>query len=219
MMSAKPQAVLFDLDGTLLDTAPDLLSALNQLRSEFKLAPMSLADIRPTISQGSKKMVKHVLGIDETHADFLSLREYFLQIYDKQLADRTQLFPEIETILSHLEQNQIKWGIVTNKLTRQTLPLLKALNLSERTGCLICGDTLPTYKPHPEPILQACQLLQADPSRSLYVGDAITDIVAAKAAGTKAIAALYGYIGDHEDPYTWEADGYLKQPIDLMAWL
>jgi 2-phosphoglycolate phosphatase len=219
MMSAKPQAVLFDLDGTLLDTAPDLLSALNQLRSEFKLAPMSLDDIRPTISQGSKKMVKHVLGIEETHTDFLELREYFLQIYDKNLADRTQLFPDIETILSHLEKSQIKWGIVTNKLTRQTLPLLKALNLSERTGCLICGDTLSTYKPHPEPILQACQLLQADPLRSLYVGDAITDIVAAKAAGTKAIAALYGYIGNHEDPYTWEADGYLQQPIDLMAWL
>ncbi|OGT37507.1 MAG: phosphoglycolate phosphatase [Gammaproteobacteria bacterium RIFCSPHIGHO2_12_FULL_37_14] len=213
------QAVLFDLDGTLVDTAPDLLRVLNQLRNEFKLPEIALQAFRSMVSFGSKIMLTKTLGIEENHPDFKILRQRFLDLYQKHLADSTQLFPHVENVLTYLEQQNIPWGIVTNKLTRHTLELLKILQLDHRASCIVCGDSLPTYKPDPAPILYACQLLKFNPKSCLYVGDSITDVMASKAAGTTSVVALYGYIGLGEDPYAWEADAYVHELIEILKWL
>lgn len=212
-------AVLFDLDGTLLDTAPDLVYALNRLREQHHLPKLPSSAIRPMISLGSKIIVKKLLGIDETHPDFMSVREQFFELYQQHIADSTQFFPQIENVLTHLETQRIPWGIVTNKLTRHTVELLKALRIDHRPLCIICGDTLSTYKPHPEPILHACRLLKTQPQHCLFVGDSLTDVTASKAAGTQSLVALYGYIGIEDDPYTWQADGYIQKPIEIINWL
>lgn len=213
------KGVLFDLDGTLLDTAPDLVYALNTLRQSCNMPDIPLATLRPFISLGSKAMIRHILGIEETHPQFAALREQFLDIYEQNIANSTQLFPHVEAVLRYLDEKNIPWGIVTNKLTRHTSELLKRLELKHKPLCVICGDSLSTYKPDPQPILHACKLLHRDPSECIYVGDALTDVTASKAAGTKSLVALYGYIGSHEDPFSWQADGYLKDASELLNWL
>lgn len=213
------RAVLFDLDGTLLDTAPDLVYTINKLREEYDLPALALSTIRPIVSLGSKAMVKLALGIEENHSDFNAIREYFLALYQEHLALSTQLFPNVDKVLTHLEEKNIPWGIVTNKLTRHTSILLKALSLDHRPACIICGDSLATNKPHPATILYGCELIKQRPEDCLYVGDCITDVLASKAAGTKSLVALYGYIGANEDPYAWKADGYVKDPLDIITWL
>ncbi|VVC76101.1 Phosphoglycolate phosphatase [Aquicella siphonis] len=213
------RAVLFDLDGTLLDTVPDLVYALNRLRTENNLPEMPLAEIKPIVSLGSRAMVKQALGINETDSRFNTLREHFLALYDNHLADSTRFFPDIEKVLEHLDENGLPWGIVTNKMTRHTLALLKALRFDHRPGCIICGDSLPTYKPDPEPIRYACELLKQTPDHCLYVGDAATDVMASKAAGARSLVALYGYIHAHEDPFSWHADGYIQNPMEIIDWL
>lgn len=213
------QGVLFDLDGTLLDTVPDLVFALNRLRAEHGMPLLPESEIRPFISHGSKSMVRHALSMEETHPDFMPLREKFLDLYEHHIADSTQFFPNMEIVLNHLEERGLPWGIVTNKLTRHTMSLLKALKIEHRPACIICGDSLSTFKPNPEPILYACKLLQKNPENCLYVGDAATDVQASKAAGTRALVALYGYIRDDEDPSSWKADGYVNDPIELLQWI
>lgn len=213
------KAVLFDLDGTLVDTAPDLLRVLNQFRAEFQLPELALQAFRSMVSFGSKIMLTKTLGIEESHPNFKALRERFLDLYQTHLADSTELFPEVDQVLTSLEEKNIPWGIVTNKLTRHTVELLKALEMEHRPACVVCGDTLSTYKPDPQPILHACDMLKHSPDSCLYVGDSLTDVVASKAAGTACLVALYGYIGLGEDPYTWQADGYIKQPIELLDYL
>ncbi|MBA3660677.1 MAG: phosphoglycolate phosphatase [Gammaproteobacteria bacterium] len=216
-MNTNPKAILFDLDGTLLDTAPDLCFALNALRKEFGLTEISLDEIKPFVGRGAKKMVSHVLGLAENDPDIMKLREKFLSLYDQNIAERTRFFPQMEQVINHLELNQIPWGIVTNKLTYHTHRLLKALDIFKRTACIICGDTLAHAKPHPLPILHACHLLKISPPDCLYVGDAATDVAASKAAGTHAIVALYGYL-DGEDPHLWQADYYINEPLELLSW-
>lgn len=213
------ETVLFDLDGTLFDTAPDLAYALNQLRQEYDLPELPLAGIRATISFGAAAILKHGFDIADNHPDYKPLREKYLFLYEQHLADFTRPFPNIEKVLAHLEQHTIPWGIVTNRMTKTTLSLLKALNLAYKPGCIICGDTLNKSKPHPEPILEACRLLKKSPKHALYVGDAATDVTASKAAGTKSLVALYGYIGPNENPETWQADGYVNEPIEIIEWL
>jgi len=213
------RAVLFDLDGTLLDTAPDLLSALNRVRREHQLADLPLATLRNIANMGSKTMVKTAFGIEESDPHFGALREKFLAYYEENIANSTCFFPQIETVLIHLEQNNIPWGIVTNKLTRHTKQLLQALNIAQRPACVICGDSLAKAKPHPEPILHACQLMQQNPKDCLYVGDAVTDVMASKSAGIKVVVALYGYIHQEEDPFSWQADGYINEPQEIIKWL
>jgi phosphoglycolate phosphatase len=213
------RGVLFDLDGTLLDTVPDLVYALNQIRIAESLPELPVSDIRPIPNLGSKAMVKIAFGIEECDPRFKRMREQFLSFYEKHLADSTQFFPNVENVLTHLDEKNIPWGIVTNKLTRHALPLLKALGFDHRPGCIICGDSLATAKPDPAPIRYACELLQLEPRDCLYVGDAITDVIASKAAGTKSLVALYGYIQTDDDPLLWEADGYIQEPLQLINWL
>lgn len=212
-------AVLFDLDGTLLDTAPDLVYALNRLRNEHNLPDLPLSTFRPMISLGSIPMIKYSLGIEENHPNFNNLRKQFFDLYQEHIADSTQFFPEVEKVLTYLDDEHIPWGIVTNKLTRHTSQILKALRFDHRPICVICGDSLATYKPDPAPILYACQTLKQDPKNCLYVGDSLTDVTASKAAGTKSLVALYGYIGLEENPQTWPADGYIQRPIEIIEWL
>src|SRR3990167_10068704 len=211
--------VLFDLDGTLLDTAPDLLYALNHLRAEQHLPPLPLSAIRPIANLGSKAMIKKALNIDENHQDFMPLREKFLTFYKNNINNRTELFPQIEEVLCYLEECQIPWGIVTNKLSCHASALLKAFYLDTRAACIVYGDSLATTKPDPGHIRYACELLKQQPQHCLYVGDAITDMMASKAAGTRSLLALYGYIHTNENPFAWEADGYIQQPIDIINWL
>lgn len=217
-MNKNINAVLFDLDGTLLDTAKDIVYTLNLLRKDFGLAAISLAEIRSAVGLGSKEMLRQALHIEETHPDFGKLRNKFFDLYHQHLADHTQFFPQMENVLTELEQRGIDWGIVTNKLTRHTHSLLKALQFETRVECVVCGDTLAKNKPDPLPITYACNLLKQAPANCLYIGDTITDVMASKAAGTRSIVALYGYIDD-SDPYAWEADGYIHQPLDILKWL
>ena len=218
-MSNIIKAVLFDLDGTLLDTAPDLADAINQLRKKHELPPLSVATVRSIATLGSKALVKIALGIEETDKSFSNMRESFFQFYEKKIAKTTQFFPQMETVLNFLENARIPWGIVTNKLKRHTTPLLEALKINHRPACVVCGDTLATFKPDPAPILHGCHLLQTHPRHCLYVGDAETDVKASKAAGVQSLVALYGYINEKEDPYSWKAEGYIHNAIEILEWI
>lgn len=213
------RAVLFDLDGTLVDTAPDLVFALNRVCEERSMPTQSLAKIRPHISLGSKAFIKYALNIDENHRDFNQVRERFFAVYQEYLAHSSQLFPNIEKVLKYLEGNSIPWGIVTNKLTRHTTALLTKLGLEKRAACIISGDTLPYYKPDPQPLMHACKLLKKPPKKCLYIGDAASDVVASKAAGIHSLVALYGYINPDDEPLLWQADGYVNEPLEIIDWL
>src|SRR3990167_186926 len=215
----KIAAVLFDLDGTLLDTAPDLGFALNCLRKEEGPAPLPLISYRPIISQGANGLLKHALNIEEDHENYQRVREHFLSYYQKHLADNSRLFPNMETMLSYLNERAIPGGIVTNKYAQYTNALLPALPLPYQPQCLVCGDTLSTYKPNPAPLLFAAELLQQSPENCLYVGDALTDVIASKAAGMQSIVAMYGYLGTEDKPLEWAADGYINDPMEVIAWL
>jgi 2-phosphoglycolate phosphatase len=213
------QAVLFDLDGTLLDTAPDLVTALNQMRAAESLPPMPLSEIRQIANLGSKAMIKLALGMEECDPRFKRMREHFFHLYEKHLADATQFFPQVERLLTTLDEQSIRWGIVTNKLTRHAEPLLKALKFDHRPACLVCGDSVAKGKPDPLPIKHACELLKVLPENCIYVGDAASDVVASKAAGVLSIVALYGYIHADDDPKLWNADGYIDEPMQVVKWL
>jgi N-acetyl-D-muramate 6-phosphate phosphatase len=213
------QTVLFDLDGTLLDTAPDLTFALNQQRLQHHLPPLELAAVRPFIGYGSRAILKAGFDIDDNHPQYAGYLEEFLNLYQTHLAHSTQLFPEMEHVLSFLEQQDMPWGIVTNKPARFTDELLKLLDLDQRASCVVSGDQLAKRKPHPDTILFACEQLNKHPAQCVYIGDNMIDVIASKAAGTKSLVALYGYIQTSEDPYAWQADGYIQKPLEIIEWL
>lgn len=211
--------VLFDLDGTLLDTAPDLAEAVNQIRREKELPDLALETLRPHAGFGSKALLKAGLDAEDHHPDYPDLLRAFLSNYQSCSMQSTRFFPGIEKLLNDLDEKNIRWGIVTNKPERFTTPIVKQLGLENRAACIISGDTLPTRKPDPAQIIHACQLLQVNPEKTVYVGDTAIDVEAAKAAGTRSLVVLYGYSSEHENPHDWKADGYLNQPCDLMNWL
>lgn len=211
------QTVLFDLDGTLLDTANDLGQALNRILREEKLPELTEDIVRPAAGQGAKGLIKLGLNIDESHEQYSEYCQKLLTYYADYVCHSTQLFVGMESVLTFLEKNKIQWGIVTNKPARFTDPLVAHLKLNAQ--CVISGDTLAHRKPHPEPLLHACQLLQTKPEQCLYVGDSRIDIVASKAAGMRSLAALYGYIPEGEQPLLWNADGYVNTPDEIITWL
>ena len=211
-------AVLFDLDGTLLDTAPDMAAALNTLRGERQLPPLSFAAIRPFVSHGATAMVR--LGFpDLPEAPFEVLRQRFLEIYRCCLAEDTRLFEGMPQLLTHFESQGIPWGIVTNKPTWLTEPLLETLGLDTRAASIVCGDTFEERKPHPRPLLHAAAQIGVAPQHCLYVGDAERDIVAARAAGMRSLIARFGYIGPHDRIEDWQADGCIDEPLEILQWL
>lgn len=207
--------VLFDLDGTLADTAPDLANALNAVRVKQGMEPLSMATIRPSVSLGGNAMIKLAFGLEEGDAGFDNVRDEFLDYYHDNIAVDSCLFAGMEDVLQSLDQRGITWGIVTNKLSWLTLPLLKELGMDSRTTCIVCGDTTEYRKPHPQPVSHACQLLTAEPAQTVYIGDAKRDIESGRRAGTKTLVALYGYIETDSDPITWQADGMVNSPREI----
>jgi phosphoglycolate phosphatase len=214
----KARGVLLDLDGTLLDTAPDMARAVNALRSEQALPALTLADIRPHVSHGSNAVVR--AGFPEAPADeFARLRERFLQLYRDALAVDTRLFDGFAEVLESLETHGVPWGIVTNKPGWLSAPLMQAIGLAGRAACLISGDTLPVRKPDPLPLLAGAQQLGCAPEQALYLGDALRDAQAARAAHMLALGARYGYIGLEEDVSSWPVDGWIDTPRQLLDWV
>ena len=218
MTGAGIEAVLFDLDGTLIDTAPDMVAALNELRTEEGLDLLPYALARSQVSHGSSGLVSLAFPAASGSA-FETLRSRFLTLYNERLADETRLFDGCDSVLDTLDAHGRPWGIVTNKPAFLTTPLLAALDLSLRAGCVVSGDTLPQRKPHPAPLLHAAKLLGVDAARCLYVGDAERDILSARAAGMAVLVARYGYLGPDDDPVAWAPDGQIDTPTDLLDWL
>ena len=213
------QAVLFDLDGTLADTAGDLVGAVNHLRVQRGLPPMPLEILRPYASAGARGLIGAALDIPPGHAEFEDLRAAFLNAYEGCLADTTVLFDGMAELLTTLEAQNIAWGVVTNKPHRFTVPVMQGLALVERSATLISGDTTAHAKPHPQPLLTACEQIGVAPSRVLYVGDDLRDIQAAQAAGMPSAAAAWGYIGHSGEIGTWGASVIVAQPLDLLQHL
>lgn len=209
------EAVLFDLDGTLADTAPDLCSAVNILLVEEDRPQQPFSSLRPYTSQGVRGLLWKGFGIEVSHGEYARLSARFLEIYAGQLCNLSRLFDGIPELLDTLESRGIAWGIVTNKRTRYTEPLVAALGLTPRTRCVVSGDTTAEAKPSPLPILHACEILGCAPQRTLYVGDDRRDIVAGLAAGTKTAAVSYGYLGDSGPIDTWGADFIADHPTTL----
>jgi phosphoglycolate phosphatase len=212
-------AVLFDLDGTLLDSAPDLTHAMNRLRQEHGLPALPLATLRPVVGTGARGMLAVGLGVTPQEAEFESLRVRFLSFYAEQLLGESTLFAQVPGVLAELQRAGVAWGIVTNKATRFAEPIVRGLAALAGAQVLVCGDTTAQSKPHPEPLLHACRVLGVAPERTVYVGDDERDIVAGRAAGTHTIAAAWGYLGQGEPVATWGADVVHEHPHQLLNWL
>ena len=210
--------ILFDLDGTLVDTAPDLAYALNlQLLRHGKQA-LPYEAIRPFASHGSQGLVGLGFGLSPDDDNFLAMRDEYLSIYDTVFMRSPVLLPGIADLLQAIEDKGIKWGVVTNKPRRFTIGLIESmrLNLENRAACIVCGDDAPQPKPSPATLLMACKQMKVKPENCMYVGDAERDIIAGKTAGMKTVVALFGYIDATDKPLEWGADSTIQTPMQLM---
>lgn len=208
-------AVLFDLDGTFADTAPDLGRAINTMRTTRGLSPVPLADTRRVTSLGARGLLDVGFGINPDHADYPAMREEFLRIYENNLCCDTALFPGMAELITDLEQRKIIWGIVTNKAERFARPLLQQLGYATRAACIIGGDTTPHLKPHPASLLAAALAIHVAPQSCVYVGDDERDIQAGKAAGMRTIAVRFGYLNG-SSPDQWGAESVVDAPGDIL---
>jgi len=212
------RAVLFDLDGTLADTAPDLAAALNRLRADHHLEPLALERVRPFASAGARGLVHVGFGIKPGDDEYAALRETFLEYYAEDTCVGTRLFPGIAELLGEIAGRSLRWGIVTNKATRFTERVVSALGLAP--ACVVCGDTTPHLKPHPAPMLHAAGLLSLPPQDCVYLGDDLRDIQAGHAAGMRTVAVDWGYHHPESGgPATWKADAVIAHPRDLPGLL
>ena len=211
-----PEAVFFDLDGTLADTAPDLADALNCLRAEHGLEAIDEQELRRWTSNGTRGMLHAGFGVSRDHPDYPSLARRYLKIYGARPCRRTCLFDGMGTALDALEARSIPWGVVTNKPEGLAAPVMRGLGLMDRLCCLIGGDTAEAPKPSPAPLLLACTRSRVHAPRCLYVGDDERDIVAGRAAGMRTVAAAYGYLGDCAPIEDWGADAVIRYPTDLV---
>ncbi|MBV6418008.1 MAG: N-acetylmuramic acid 6-phosphate phosphatase [Steroidobacteraceae bacterium] len=215
---ASIRAVLFDLDGTLLDTAPDMVGAMNALRAEERLPPVGFETARAQVSHGSNGLMR--VGFPDAGGETLErLRERFLALYRARLADETDFFPGGAEVLEYLEQAALPWGVVTNKPGWLAEPLLDALGLATRAACLVSGDTLPVRKPNPQPLLHAAGTIGVAPAACVYVGDARRDVEAALAAGMRAVVASFGYVSAADEHHLWPAEAWIESPRALISWL
>ena len=212
------QAVLFDLDGTFADTAPDLARALNVMRAARNLPPVPLEATRSVTSTGARGLLRVGFGMAPEHPEYAAMRDEFLTIYTKNLCVETRLFPGMSELLDGIEARGMKWGIVTNKVERLAKPLIEQLALGARCGCVVGGDTAGVTKPHPAPLLAASRLLGIAPDLSVYVGDDLRDVEAGRAAGMKTIAVRYGYLHGG-DPDSWGADAVVDTPAAVLLHL
>ncbi len=218
-MIARPKAVLFDLDGTLIDSAPDLAGACNDLRVARGLAPMPFAVLRPVVGTGARGMIGAGFGLTPDDPGFAALREAFLLRYRERMTLLTRPFDAVPATIDHLQAAGIPWGIVTNKVASLAEPLIAWLRFAHGAGAIVCGDTTAHSKPHPAPLLEAARRLGVAPASCVYVGDDHRDVVAGKAAGMATIAAAWGYLGHGETIESWGADAILAGPGELAAWL
>lgn len=208
-------AVLFDLDGTFADTAPDLANAVNVMRAARNLPAVAEEATRPVTSHGARGLLAAGFGMAPDHPEYAAMREEFLDLYARNLCVDTRLFPGMSELLSGLEAREIAWGIVTNKAERFAKPLMEQLDRGRRCACVVGGDTTSRTKPHPDPLLAAARLIGIAPHASIYVGDDRRDIEAGRAAGMKTIAVRYGYLNG-SDPETWGADAVVDTPQDVL---
>ena len=214
--SSPYHGVFFDLDGTLADTAPDLVAATNKLLLARNLSAKPYELLRPYASAGARGLLEGAFGISPDHPDFISLRDEFYLNYEQAILVESKLFDGMNDLLEQMEKANIPWGIVTNKSERFTNPLTDLMGLRHRAVSTVSGDTTPHSKPHPEPILHAARIANIDPTKSIYVGDDIRDVIAGKAAGMLTVAAAYGYCGCKEPPEAWGADYLIRHPLELM---
>ena len=216
---ANIEAVLFDLDGTLVDSAPDLGAAANKMRLDRGLALLPQAHYRPLAGAGAKGMLDVAFGIGPEHADFMAMREEFFVNYERCLTQTTYAFDGVPELIAHLDAFNLPWGVVTNKAARFTDPLTQAMPLFATARAIVSGDTTPYAKPHPEPLFEAARRLAIAPANCLYVGDDERDIVAGLAAGMVTVAASYGYIVQKADPAKWGAHSIINSPAALLQLL
>jgi len=213
------EAMLFDLDGTLADTAPDMARTVNLMRTKRGLAPVPLEQVRPHVSKGARGMICSAFGMTTEHPDFQAMREEFLDVYGGNLCVDTTLFPGMAELLDELEAHHIAWGVVTNKFERLARPILEQLGLGARAAVIVGGDTCPRPKPYPDPLLFAAAAIQVTPARTMYVGDDERDVQAARAAGMPVLVAGYGYLGDGPPPEKWNADGIVNSASEIAKWI
>ena len=213
------RAVLFDLDGTLIDSAPDLAGAGNDMRIARGLAPYPLTHFRPMVGSGARGMVGRAFGVGPQEEAFSALRDEFLQRYEARMTQETRVFDGMLSVLDAFDARAMPWGIVTNKATRFSDPLVRALGLLPRAATLVCGDTTPHSKPHPAPLLEAARRIGVDAAECIYVGDDLRDVQAGRAAGMKTIAVEWGYLGEGEAIDAWGADHLVQSPHDLLKLL
>jgi 2-phosphoglycolate phosphatase len=211
------RAVLFDLDGTLIDSAPDLAAACNDMRIDRGLAPLPYAELRRMVGSGARGMVGASFGLAPGDAGYETLRDEFLARYESRMTRETKVFDDMLPVLAWLAAQDIPWGIVTNKATRFAAPIVAALGLAERSSTLVCGDTVAHAKPHPAPLLEAARRLGVVPGECVYVGDDRRDVDAGRAAAMATIVAAWGYLGAGDAPAAWGADHVIDRPDELPA--
>jgi 2-phosphoglycolate phosphatase len=213
------QAVLFDLDGALIDTAPDLAYALNTVLSLHQHDTLPYDRIRPMVSNGANGLIKLGFGDSLSDTDHEQVKAELIHCYQQNIATKSTLFDALEDALKHLENRDVAWGIVTNKPEYLTLPLLKEIGLENRALTVVCGDKVANPKPHPEPIYLACKQLNVLPEKAIYIGDAERDIRAGNLAGLTTIACAYGYVQENDDINTWQADKIVDSSVELGEWI
>jgi len=212
----RPKAVLFDLDGTLIDSAPDLGAAAEKMRTDRGMTSLNYALYRPMAGSGARGMLHVAFGITESHADYEAFKNEFLDNYQQAMTVKTTVFDGVDDMLTRLQQQGLKWGVVTNKHQRFTIPLSQQMDLFKTAGAVVSGDTTPHAKPHPAPLFEGARLLGLPPQDCWYVGDDERDIVAGKAAGMVTVAANYGYLGVETEVLNWGADFVIQNPRDLL---
>lgn len=213
------RAVLFDLDGTLIDSAPDLGAAADKMRTDRGLQSLPLERYRPMAGAGARGMLGEAFGIDPSHPDFAVLREEFFTNYEQCMTQRTEIFAGVPELVSEILRRKLRWGVVTNKSARFAEPLTRSIPLFSTAGVVVSGDTTPHAKPHPAPLLEAAARLGLEPEQCIYVGDDERDIVAGLAARMGTVAAMYGYLGSHGEPALWGAHATIKNPPELLQLL
>jgi N-acetyl-D-muramate 6-phosphate phosphatase len=213
------KAVLFDLDGTLIDSAPDLAGAGNDMRAARGLPLLPIAHFRPMVGAGARGMVGRALDVRPGQEGFEALRDEFLQRYEARMTRETQVFAAVRPLLETLAGHNLPWGIVTNKAARFSEPLVRALGLLDAAATLVCGDTTPFAKPHPAPLLEAARRMAVGPAECVYVGDDLRDVQAGRAAGMATVAVAWGYLGEGDHIDDWGADHVIRSPDELLKLL